>query len=207
MRTRRLGLVAASVCSLVIGIGSAAWACVPGHDHTSAEDNDHAAHAAAQAGAAPDAPVAPVTEQPATQQSSTVTTFAPVTQAPAASAPATATASRTATQAPAVRTPAPTAAATPGPAAATPDPTAASASPAPAPAPAPAVAPAATPTTWAETVYAQVPAASEEESSGGFVVGALVVGVGLALLALSAGAGLIRWRRNVRPVTPTVLTD
>ena len=207
MRTRQLGLFATTVCAGVMAVGSAAWACVPGHDHTSSEDNDHAAHAAAQAAApaAPGAPVAPVTAQSADQQgATTVTTFAPVAEA--APAPASTPASRTAaprslTPAPAVQSPAP-AEATPAPAVATPAPTAAS------PAPAPPVAPAATPTTaWTETVYAEVPAASEGESSGGFLGGAVVTGAGLALLALSAGPALLRWRRNARPVAPPALTD
>ena len=198
MRTRRIGLFGASLCTLVIGVGSAAWACVPGHDHTGANDTDHAAHAAAQAPAAPVITVAPPVEEPVPveQQATASPAAAPVQSAPVTAAPvATRTTTapvRTATAPVATPTPAAPVFATPAPAA--------SVTPVPE-----AVAPA-TPATAApqERVLSEVPASQESSGSGSSIGGVLLAGFGVAVLVLGSAAA-IRWRRNVTP--PSVLPD
>lgn len=194
MRTRRTGLFGAAVCTMFIGVGSAAWACVPGHDHTGANDTDHAAHAAAQAPAAPVITVAPVEEPVAApQEQATTSPAAPTTPATAAPAPvATRTAPVTAAPAPVAASPAPAAVVTPAPAA--------SVMPVPE-----AVAPATPATTaWQPRVLAEVPASQESSGSGTSVGGVLLAGFGLAVLVLG-GAFAIRWRHNLAP--PAILPD
>jgi len=41
MNTRRIAFVLAAVTAGMLGVASAAWACVPGHDHGGAEATGH----------------------------------------------------------------------------------------------------------------------------------------------------------------------
>jgi hypothetical protein len=203
MRTRRIGLFGASLCTLVIGVGSAAWACVPGHDHTGPNDTDHAAHAAAQAPAAPVITVAPPVEEPVpVQQQATAPAAAPVQSAPVTAAPAPAPVATRTTTAPVRTATAPVATPTP----AAPAPVVATPAPAASVTPVPeAVAPA-TPVNTArqERVFSEVPASQESSGSGSGIGGLLLAGFGVAALVLGSAAA-IRWRRNVTP--PSVLPD
>lgn len=213
MMSRRLGFALAAATAAVLGLASVAWACVPGHDHMSPEEEaEHNAlgyHPGAAAPAPAPAPAAPAPTAAATQ-----------TQAP--------TAAQTQTQAPAA---APVAAAAPARTPATVAPRPAAAVPAPTPvAPAPAVAAAAAPaavatpqpaaaappsplvTSAPEVIpsmpdVAPVDAFADTESQpvatdGGSareVLGYAVLGLGVVLLVGALLSGMGRWRTGAGP--------
>jgi hypothetical protein len=212
MKSRRLGFALAAATAAVLGLASVAWACVPGHDHMSPEEEaEHNAlgyhpGAAAPAPAPAPAPAAAVPTATAAATQTQSPTVAP-TQTPAPAPVAAAAPTRTAA------TVAPRPAAPVAPAASAPAVAAPTAAPAAVATPQPAAAPASPLVTSAPEVIPSMPdvapvdafadtesqPAASDGGSAREVLGYAVLGLGIVLLVGALLSGMGRWRSGAGP--------